>query len=146
MKVQPTRVFILNVGDQQYPQDDLAKVIADFRAKVRSLDIANVVCECTIMNDEDADGHDISWIWDVDYEKLACDPFLHKIYVWGKRAEDLQLRLKYAGIPENGIKRVKEKKALLEAIGNSRVPVYILPNYTTMLSLWKTLKKQAVPH
>ena len=55
MKVQPTRVVILNVGDQQYPQDDLAKVIADFRAKVRSLDIANVVCECTIMNDEDAD-------------------------------------------------------------------------------------------
>jgi UDP-N-acetylmuramyl tripeptide synthase len=98
------------------------------------------------LNDEDADGHDISWIWDVDYEKLACDPFLHKIYVWGKRAEDLQLRLKYAGIPENGIERVKEKKALLEAIGNSRVPVYILPNYTTMLSLWKTLKKQAVPH
>ena len=81
----------------------------------------------------------------VDYEKLACDPFLHKIYVWGKRAEDLQLRLKYAGIPENGIERVKEKKALLEAIGNSRVPVYILPNYTTMLSLWKTLKKQAIP-
>ena len=97
------------------------------------------------LNDEDADGHDISWIWDVDYEKLACDPFLHKIYVWGKRAEDLQLRLKYAGIPENGIERVKEKKALLEAIGNSRVPVYILPNYTTMLSLWKTLKKQAIP-
>ena len=97
------------------------------------------------LNDEDADGHDISWIWDVDYEKLACDPFLHKIYVWGERAEDLQLRLKYAGIAETGIELIKEKKALLEAIGKSREPVYILPNYTTMLSLWKALKKQAIP-
>ena len=55
MKREPTRVVILNVGDQQYPQNDLAKVITNFRAGVRSLESANVVCECTVMNDDDAD-------------------------------------------------------------------------------------------
>ena len=55
MKVQPTKVIILSVGDQQYPQDDLAKVIDRVRAGVRSLPSAEVVYEAKIMNDPDAD-------------------------------------------------------------------------------------------
>lgn len=54
MKREPTAVVVLNVGDQQYPQGDLAKVIDKFRKAVSDLPSANVVCECTIMNDADA--------------------------------------------------------------------------------------------
>lgn len=101
---------------------------------------------CTIvlcLNDLDADGHDISWIWDVDYEKLSACGNIRRILVWGKRAEDMQLRLKYAGIPESSVQRIPEKdlKKLLGEIYHSREPVFILPNYTTMLPLRDALRK-----
>ena len=94
------------------------------------------------LNDRDADGHDISWIWDVDYEKLCQHPFLQGIYVWGIRAEDLQLRLKYAGIPESRIRHSRKKETLLMIIRGSKVPVFILPNYTAMLPLRELLQKE----
>lgn len=94
------------------------------------------------LNDRDADGHDISWIWDVDYEKLCQHPFLQGIYVWGIRAEDLQLRLKYAGIPESRIRHIRKKETLLIIIRGSKVPVFILPNYTAMLPLRELLQKE----
>ena len=87
------------------------------------------------LNDETADGHDISWIWDVDYEKLAADPFRKQILVSGSRGEDLQLRLKYAGIPEKEITLIHGWKELADRMQESRYPVYALPNYTTMLAL-----------
>ena len=94
------------------------------------------------LNDRDADGHDISWIWDVDYEKLCQHPFLQGIYVWGIRAEDLQLRLKYAGITESRIRHIRKKETLLMIIRGSKVPVFILPNYTAMLPLRELLQKE----
>ena len=97
------------------------------------------------LNDLDADGHDISWIWDVDYEKLCGRGNIRRILVWGRRAEDLQLRLKYAGFEEKRIRRVPEKelKKLLDAIYKSQVPVFILPNYTAMLPLRDALRRAA---
>ena len=94
------------------------------------------------LNDRDADGHDISWIWDVDYEKICCHSFLHRIYVWGMRAEDLQLRLKYAGASESRVRLVRKKETLLKVIRGSKVPVFILPNYTAMLPLREMLQKE----
>ena len=94
------------------------------------------------LKDREADGHDISWIWDVDYEKLCQHPFLQGIYVWGIRAEDLQLRLKYAGIPESRIRHIRKKETLLMIIRGSKVPVFILPNYTAMLPLRELLQKE----
>ena len=94
------------------------------------------------LNDKDADGHDISWIWDVDYEKICSHSFLHGIYVWGMRAEDLQLRLKYAGASESGVRLVRKKETLLKVIRGSKVPVFILPNYTAMLPLREMLQKE----
>ena len=115
----------------------------------QALDYLSTLKEpCTIvlcLNDLDADGHDISWIWDVDYEKLCTCRKIHRILVWGKRAEDLQLRLKYAGIQEKRIRRIPEKelKRLLDEIYKSEVPVFILPNYTTMLPLRDALRRAA---
>ena len=96
-------------------------------------DLAAVFC----LNDRTADGHDISWIWDADYEMLMKAPHLAKIYVSGDRAEDMQLRLKYAGADPAKITILRGDEKILEMAKASTLPVFILPNYTSMLSLRK---------
>ena len=91
------------------------------------------------LNDRTADGHDISWIWDADYEQLSQSSRVRHILVSGDRAEDMQLRLKYADFPEEKIVLEKNNEALLAAIRRSTLPVFILPNYTAMLALRKVL-------
>ena len=93
------------------------------------------------LNDLDADGHDVSWIWDADYERLCADRDLRRIYVWGRRAADLQLRLKYAGADEKMIRYIPGLGTLLQKMRRSPDPVFVLPNYTTMLPLRDALRK-----
>lgn len=50
------------------------------------------------LNDLDADGRDVSWIWDADLEELAPPGRVRTVVVSGRRAADLAVRLKYAGI------------------------------------------------
>ena len=94
-----------------------------------------VIC----LNDKTADGHDISWIWDAEYERLAEDNSLSKIIVSGDRAEDIALRLKYGGMDESKIELVKGWDNLVNVMKKSEHPVFVLPNYTSMLALRKTL-------
>lgn len=98
-----------------------------------------------ILNDNIADGTDISWIWDVHFNYLKYQKT--PIIVSGTRAYDLALRLKYAGIPPTKIIPVgsikKALKILSEQPGDS---AYILPTYTAMLKLRKILKKQKLVH
>ncbi len=94
-----------------------------------------VIC----LNDKTADGHDISWIWDAEYERLANDNSLSKLIVSGDRAEDIALRLKYGGIDESKTELIKGWDNLVNAMKNSKHPVFVLPNYTSMLALRKTL-------
>ncbi|HEY4388014.1 MAG TPA: MurT ligase domain-containing protein [Ktedonobacteraceae bacterium] len=54
-----------------------------------------------VLNDNTADGHDISWIWDVDFERAVGHTTT--VTVAGTRAADLALRLKYAGLPQEQI-------------------------------------------
>lgn len=93
------------------------------------------------LNDRTADGHDISWIWDADYEQLAEDAHIQNIIVCGDRAQDMQLRLKYAGCDENRIVLENDKGKLLERMKEGTLPLYVLPNYTAMLEL-RTLLQQ----
>ena len=87
------------------------------------------------LNDKTADGHDISWIWDADHEKVSQDPHCKKIYVSGTRATDMQVRLKYSGADEKSITLIEGENELLEAMTSHGLPVFVLPNYTSMLSL-----------
>jgi len=87
------------------------------------------------LNDRTADGHDISWIWDADFEKVCRDPHMKHAFVVGDRADDMQLRLKYAGASEKTIEEMPDNSALIEKLKQSSLPVFILPNYTSMLSL-----------
>jgi UDP-N-acetylmuramyl tripeptide synthase len=96
-----------------------------------------------IINDLIADGRDVSWLWDVDFEVLVTSPPpLGRVEVSGIRAADMALRLKYAGI-EPDILSVDESLggALDEAV--EALPpgqtLYVLPTYTAMLAFREIL-------
>jgi UDP-N-acetylmuramyl tripeptide synthase len=88
------------------------------------------------LNDEIADGRDVSWIWDVDWEPLF--PALERIVVSGERAAEMALRCKYGGFPADAIEVVPELEAALD-LGLELAPVggelVVLPTYTAMLAL-----------
>jgi UDP-N-acetylmuramyl tripeptide synthase len=88
------------------------------------------------LNDNFADGTDISWIWDVDFESLNLSG--SNFVVSGIRAEDMALRLKYAGV---GAKQIILEKNIIEAV-NKTVEIagsgdgcYIFPTYTAMMEV-----------
>jgi UDP-N-acetylmuramyl tripeptide synthase len=88
------------------------------------------------LNDRGADGTDISWIWDANFELLASlSERLRKLYVSGDRADDMRLRLKYAGIPDERITVEYSPEKLIDALSRETLPVYIIPTYTAMLEL-----------
>lgn len=91
-----------------------------------------------VLNDRVADGTDISWIWDVDFENLKYLKEL-AITVSGDRVYDLQLRLKYAELLTRSEADLTDavKEALLQT-GNNET-LYILPTYTAMLEVRKIL-------
>lgn len=92
------------------------------------------------LNDLLADGTDVSWIWDVDLERLASQKT--PLTVSGLRAWDLAVRLKYAGVNTNLLRVETDlKTALKEALDNtpSGQTLYILPTYTAMLKIREVL-------
>ncbi|HEY9062424.1 MAG TPA: Mur ligase family protein [Pseudobacteroides sp.] len=99
-----------------------------------------------LLNDNLADGTDISWIWDVDFEKLEkIQHNVGTVYASGIRAEDMAVRLKYAGVYTNKICIIKDYKELIStALENTPEGqnLYILPTYTAMTELRKFLKNK----
>lgn len=95
------------------------------------------------LNDRDADGTDISWIWDADFERLCTmGDRLKQILVSGVRADELRLRLKYAGLDESRVQVFYDYGALIDAMCQSEHPVFIMPTYTAMLDLRARLQKR----
>lgn len=89
-----------------------------------------------ILNDDYADGRDVSWIWDADFEVLSS--YHQNIVVSGTRANDAALRLKYAGVDEKLITVEKDiKRAVDLAIENAQSDdtLLILPTYTALLKM-----------
>lgn len=92
------------------------------------------------INDNYADGRDVSWLWDADFENLANAT--KQIVVSGIRAEDMAVRLKYAGIPSEKICVVKDLKSAIDyTISIADNDITILPTYTALLALNKLWKK-----
>lgn len=90
---------------------------------------------CVMLNDNYADGRDVSWIWDAAFEWVPKDK---PIVAGGTRAHDLALRLKYAGVPETLIHTIPGvKSALAEAVRQCSPgeTLYVLPTYTALLAL-----------
>lgn len=98
------------------------------------------------INDKFADSTDISWLWDVDFEKLQLiKEQIECIHACGTRKEDLIVRLKYAGVSADRIIMHHDYDSMIRA-GLSRMEpgqnFYILPTYTAMLDIRKVLKKK----
>jgi len=95
------------------------------------------------LNDGIADGRDVSWIWDADYE--LAKPSAACVLAAGSRAEDLALRLKYAGfgadVPVERDAAAAVRRAL-EATPPGQT-LHILPTYTAMLEVRELLAKRS---
>jgi lipid II isoglutaminyl synthase (glutamine-hydrolysing) len=88
------------------------------------------------LNDEIADGRDVSWIWDVDFEPLLGA--IERLIATGERAAELALRFKYAGLPTDAIEVMPSLEDALDR-GLELTPpggeLTALPTYTAMLAL-----------
>ena len=95
------------------------------------------------LNDAIADGRDVSWIWDVDFEPLLAG--LDRLVATGSRAAELALRFAYAGFPRDRIEVVPSLVAALDR-GLELTPaggeLTVLPTYTAMLALRRTLAER----
>ena len=93
------------------------------------------------INDNEADGHDISWIWDCDFEELAEQEDV-VVYAGGIRKNDLQLRLRYAGIEARTINNVDEMAD--EALTMpADWKMYAIANYTSLPAVRDSLMARA---
>jgi UDP-N-acetylmuramyl tripeptide synthase len=94
-----------------------------------------------LLNDRAADGEDVSWIWDADFEQLAGTTAI--LTASGVRAYDLALRLKYAGEPpqlvEPDISAALDQALATTPDGET---LYIVPTYTAMLAVRGEIEKR----
>jgi lipid II isoglutaminyl synthase (glutamine-hydrolysing) len=93
------------------------------------------------INDNLADGRDISWLWDSDFELLSAHR--RTVIISGQRAEDMAVRMKYAGIPVTQIEVVAPlERALRQSLAalQPEETLWILPTYTCLLELQKIFK------
>jgi UDP-N-acetylmuramyl tripeptide synthase len=95
------------------------------------------------LNDAIADGKDVSWIWDVDFEPLAEG--LERLIAGGTRAAELALRFTYGGLDESDVELVPDLRAALDR-GLELTPpggeLVVLPTYTAMLALRKIVAER----
>jgi UDP-N-acetylmuramyl tripeptide synthase len=92
------------------------------------------------LNDAIADGRDVSWIWDVDFEPLLGG--LDRLVATGERAAELALRFKYGGLDPGSIEVIPELAAALDRgleLTPSGGELLVLPTYTAMLALRKVI-------
>jgi lipid II isoglutaminyl synthase (glutamine-hydrolysing) len=97
------------------------------------------------LNDEIADGRDVSWIWDVDFEPLL--PNLETLVAGGGRAAELALRFRYGGLDEHAIELEPDLGDALDR-GLQLTPdggeLVVLPTYTAMLALQRLLASRGL--
>jgi UDP-N-acetylmuramyl tripeptide synthase len=124
----------------------LVKNPAGANEVLRTLELGGVPPVLVIaLNDAIADGQDVSWIWDVDFEPLLQR--VGRVVATGERAEELGLRLLYGGLPED---RLEVRPSLEEALDRglelteSRAELVVLPTYTAMLRLRGILTRRGL--
>jgi lipid II isoglutaminyl synthase (glutamine-hydrolysing) len=95
------------------------------------------------LNDAIADGRDVSWIWDVDFEPLLGN--LERLVATGDRAAELALRFKYAGMDADAIEVIPSLERALDrglALTPAGGELVVLPTYTSMLALRKIVAER----
>ncbi|MFM9018815.1 MAG: MurT ligase domain-containing protein [Actinomycetota bacterium] len=112
----------------------LAKNPAGANENVRTLMLGDADHDLLVaLNDRIADGRDVSWIWDVDWEPVL--PRVRRLTATGERAHDLALRFRYAGMPEDRLHVVPDPVTALDG-ALAALPrgstLEVLPTYTAM--------------
>jgi UDP-N-acetylmuramyl tripeptide synthase len=112
---------------------------AEVLALVRRMEPANVRL-CVALADLEADGRDVSWVWDAPFEWLQAlqASEVNPVWVSGRRAADMALRLQYAGLPTAALQVNPCMQSTLEAALASLEPhqtLVVLPTYTVLLGL-----------
>jgi UDP-N-acetylmuramyl tripeptide synthase len=97
---------------------------------------------CFILNDNYADGRDVSWIWDVKFEQLT-NLNINKVNVAGIRMYDMAVRLKVAGLSEENFNFSNTYNELLQQLkASDEQMIYILATYTAMIDFRKFLQSK----
>ncbi len=94
-----------------------------------------------LLNDNDQDGHDVSWIWDAHFERLN-DPDVVKIVCSGLRAYDMALRLKYEGL-EDRIVVIENSTQAVQYLDQAELNSYVIATYTALHPTRAILAKEA---
>jgi UDP-N-acetylmuramyl tripeptide synthase len=95
------------------------------------------------LNDRIADGRDVSWIWDADFELLAES--VRRVHCTGTRAAEMALRLKYAGWPTDRIVVAEGIGPSLDrALADSGGRLFALPTYTALIELRTLLSRRGL--
>jgi UDP-N-acetylmuramyl tripeptide synthase len=93
------------------------------------------------LNDGIADGRDVSWIWDADFELLAGH--VRRVVCSGTRAPEMAVRLKYAGLPSEAITVTEAiDRSLDDALARANGRLFALPTYTALLELRELLARR----
>jgi lipid II isoglutaminyl synthase (glutamine-hydrolysing) len=96
-----------------------------------------------VLNDRTADGKDVSWVWDADFEVIAGR--VRRVTCSGTRAAEMAVRFKYAGVDPARIAVVDDLGDAVEAAArDGDGPLYALPTYTAMLDLRRVLGGSAL--
>ena len=112
---------------------------------VRTLEIGVPPGILIALNDAIADGQDVSWIWDVDFEPLLEHAGL--VIATGERAAELGLRLTYGGLPAERLEVIPSLEGALDrglGLVEAGTELVILPTYTAMLALRGILADRGV--
>jgi UDP-N-acetylmuramyl tripeptide synthase len=135
---------------QSFTVDDRSVVLhlvknpAGFRQSLRTLDISDPAAIVIAINDDYADGRDVSWLWDVPFSVLRD----RRAVLWtsGTRALDMAVRLAYDDVDVQGSQPDLEAalRPALAGVGAGE-EVAVFSTYTAMWSLHSTLMKLGVP-
>lgn len=82
-----------------------------------------------VLNDNLADGYDVSWIWDINFDNLNN---IKRIITSGKRAYDIAIRIKTAGFDVNKIEAYLDLKEAIKSLYNTNIKKYVIANYTSL--------------
>lgn len=82
-----------------------------------------------VLNDNLADGYDVSWIWDINFENLNK---VKRIITSGKRAYDIAIRIKTSGFDVNKIEAYLDLKEAIESLYSTKFKKYVIANYTSL--------------
>lgn len=81
-----------------------------------------------VLNDNSADGHDVSWIWDINFNVQNVT----RIVTAGTRAYDMAIRIKTSGFDENKIEPYLDLKKAVQALYKTNTKKYVIANYTAL--------------